>query len=67
MICYSDITHSFFWLALTKVEIDRLVGHLFNKDPPVLRHNIVPMPYCTKNPPPLVRTIAFFILHLIYD
>jgi hypothetical protein len=35
-ICYSDLIHSFFCLALTKVEIDRLVGHLFDKDPPVL-------------------------------
>jgi hypothetical protein len=66
-ICYSDLIHSFFCLALNKAEIDRLVGHLFNKDLPVPRPNTVPMPYCTKNPPPLVRTIAFFILHLIYD
>jgi hypothetical protein len=58
--------HSFFCPALTKAEIDQLVGHLFDKDPSVLRPNTVPMPYCTENPP-LVRTIAFFILHLIYD
>jgi hypothetical protein len=66
-ICYSDLIHSFFYSALTKVEIDRLVGHLFDKDPPGLWPNTVPMPYCTKNPPPSVRTIAFFILHMIYD
>jgi hypothetical protein len=67
MICYSDLIHYFFCLALTKTEIDRLVGHLFDKDSPVLRPNSVPAPYCAKNPPPLVRTITFFILYLIYD
>jgi hypothetical protein len=65
--CYSDLIHSFFYSALTKAEIDRLVGHLFDKDPLVLWPNTVHMPYCTENPPPLVRTITFFILHLIYD
>jgi hypothetical protein len=67
MICYSYLLHSFFYSALTKAEIDRLVGHLLDKDLPVPRPNTMPMPYCTENPPPLVRTIAFFILHLIYD
>jgi hypothetical protein len=43
------------------------VGHLFDKDPLVPQLDIVPMLYCTKNPPPLVRTIAIFILHMIYD
>jgi hypothetical protein len=67
MICYSNLIHSFFCLALTKAEIDRLVGNLFDKDPLVPQLDIVPMLYCTKNPPPLVRTIAIFILHMIYD
>jgi hypothetical protein len=49
------------------VEIDQLVGHLFDKDPPVLSPDTVPMPYCTENHPPLVRTIAFSIFDLIYD
>jgi hypothetical protein len=67
MICYSDLMSSFFCSALTKIEIDRLVGHFFDKDPPVLWSNTVPMSYCAENPPPLVRTITFFILHLIYN
>jgi hypothetical protein len=67
MIYYSDMIHSFFYLALTKAEIDRLVDHLFDKDLPVPRPNDVPMSYCTENPPPLVRTITFFILNLTYD
>jgi hypothetical protein len=66
-ICYSNLIHSFFCSTLTKVEIDRLVGHLFDKDPPVSRPNTVHMPYCTENPLPPMRTIAFFILHLTYD
>jgi hypothetical protein len=66
-IYYSDLIHSFFCSALTKEEIDRLVGHLFDKDLPVPWPDTVSVPYCTENPPPLVRTIAFFILHLIYD
>jgi hypothetical protein len=61
MICYSDLIHSFFCSTLTKAEIDRLVGHLFDKDPPVPQPGTVPMPYCTENPLPLVRTITFFI------
>jgi hypothetical protein len=67
MIYYFVLIHFFFCSALIKVEIDQLVGHLFDKDPPVLSPDTVPMPYCTENPPLLVRTIAFFILHLIYD
>jgi hypothetical protein len=67
MICYSDLIHSFFCSVLTKTEIDRLVGHLFDKDPPVLRPNTVLMPNCTEKPPPLVTTITFFILHLNYN
>jgi hypothetical protein len=66
MICYSDLMHSFFCSALTKTEIDQLVGYLFDKDPPVLWPNSMLAPYCAKNPP-LVRTITFFILHLVYD
>jgi hypothetical protein len=66
-ICYSDLIRSFFYSALTKNEIDRLVGYIFNKDPPVPWPNSELVPYCTENPPPLVRTITFFILHLIYD
>jgi hypothetical protein len=34
-ICYYDMIHFFFCSSLTKVEIDQLVGHLFDKDPPV--------------------------------
>jgi hypothetical protein len=66
-ICYSDLVHFFFCSALTKTEIDRLVGYPFDKDPPVPWSNSVPAPYCAENPPTLVRTITFFILHLIYD
>jgi hypothetical protein len=67
MICYSYLIHSFFCSALTKTEIDRLVGYLFDKDPPVPQSNSVSAPYCNENPPPLVMTITFLILHLIYD
>jgi hypothetical protein len=67
MIGYSDMIHSFFCSALLETEIDQLVGHLFDKDPPVSWPDTVPMPYYTENPPPLVRTIVFSIFHLIYD
>jgi hypothetical protein len=67
MISYSDLIHYFFYSALTEAEIDQLVGHLFDKDPPILWPDTVPMPYCTENPPPVMRTIAFSIFHLIYD
>jgi hypothetical protein len=68
-IYYSDLIHSFFYSTLTKIKIDQLVGYLFDKDPPVPRLNSVPAPApdCAENPPPLVRTITFFILYLIYD
>jgi hypothetical protein len=66
-MCYSDLIHSFFYSALTNTEIDRLVRYLFDKDLLIPRPNSVLTPYCAKNPPPLVRTITFFILHLIYD
>jgi hypothetical protein len=58
--------HSFFRSALIKAAIDQLVGQLFHKDLPVRQPDTVPMPYCTENPPSLVRTIAFSIFHLIY-
>jgi hypothetical protein len=67
MICYSDLIHSFFCSDLTKTEINQLVGYLFDKDPPVPWPNSVLTPYCAENPAPLVRSITFFILHLIYD
>jgi hypothetical protein len=67
MIYCSDLIHPLFCSALMKTEIDQLVGYLFNKDPPVPWPNSVPAPYCAENPPPLVMTITFFILHLIYD
>jgi hypothetical protein len=67
MICYSDMMHSFFCLDLTKTEIDRLVGHLLDKDLSGPRPNTVLVPYCVENPPPMVMTITFFILHLIYN
>jgi hypothetical protein len=67
MICYSDMMHSFFYLDLTKTDIDRLVGHLLDKDPSGPRPNTVLVPYCVENPPPMVMTITFFILHLIYN
>jgi hypothetical protein len=35
MISYSNLIHHFFYSALTKVEIDQLMGHLFDKDSPV--------------------------------
>jgi hypothetical protein len=66
-VLHSDLIHSFFCSALTKTKIDRLVGYLFDKDLLVLWPNFVLAPYCAENPPPLVRTITFFILHLIYE
>jgi hypothetical protein len=66
-IYYSNLIRSFFCSALTKTKIHRLVGYLFDKDPPVPRPNSVPARYYAKNPPPLVRTINFFILQLTYD
>jgi hypothetical protein len=32
----SDLIHSFFYSALTEAEIEQLVGHIFDKDLPVL-------------------------------
>jgi hypothetical protein len=66
-ICYFNLIYSFFYSALTKTEIDRLVGYFFGKDPPVLWPNSVLVPYCAENHSHLLRTITFFILHLIYD
>jgi hypothetical protein len=44
--------------ALTQAEIDWLVAHLFDKDPPTLWRASVPVPFYTKNPPPAVRVPA---------
>jgi hypothetical protein len=65
MICHSDLINSFLHTTLTQAEIDRFMAHFFDKDSPVVRPATVPMPYCSENPPPVVRISTFIdILYL---
>jgi hypothetical protein len=42
MICHSDLINSLSCTGLSQAEIDRFVGHLFDKDPPNVRSASVP-------------------------
>jgi hypothetical protein len=46
-------------VAPTQAKIDRLVVHLFEKDPPIAGPASVPVPVCIENPPPSVRITIF--------
>jgi hypothetical protein len=43
-------------------EIDGFVALLFDKDPPVVRPDTLPLPYSSDNPPPSVRVTVLLII-----
>jgi hypothetical protein len=55
----------FYPVALTAHEIDGFVAHLFDRGVPTVRPDVVPLPFSSKNPPPLVRILFFFNLSQI--
>jgi hypothetical protein len=57
----SDILF-FYPVALTAVEIDGFVAHLFDRGVPTVRPDAVPLPFSSENPPPLVRVLFFLNL-----
>jgi hypothetical protein len=59
IICHSDLIRSLPCVALTHVEINRLVAHLFDKDPPTLQSSSMFMPFSSENPPLAVRVSSF--------
>jgi nitrogen fixation-related uncharacterized protein len=42
-------------------EIDGFMARLFDKDPPITRPNILPLPYSDENPPSLVRITVLLL------
>jgi hypothetical protein len=60
MICHSNMINSLFCTCLTQVEIDRFVGHLFDKDPPTTWPTSMFAPFCSENPPHSVSIIVSF-------
>jgi hypothetical protein len=60
----SDILF-FYPVALTVDEIDGSVAHLFDRGVPTVRPDIVPLPFSSENPPPLVRVLSFLNLSQI--
>jgi hypothetical protein len=42
-------------------KIDGFVAHLFDKDPPTARPDILPLPYSSDNPPPSVRITVLLV------
>jgi hypothetical protein len=64
MICHSNLINYQFCTGLTQAEIDQFVRHLFDKDPPNVRHASIPAPCCSENPPPSISiTISFGLRH----
>jgi hypothetical protein len=64
MICHSNLINSLFYTGLTQAEIDRFMGHLFDKDPPTTGPASIPVPFYIENPPPSVSIPFFFgLLH----
>jgi hypothetical protein len=55
----------FYPVALTADEIDGFVAHLFDRGVPIVRPNVVPLPFSSENPPPLVRVLSFLNLSQI--
>jgi hypothetical protein len=60
----SDILF-FYPIALTADEIDEFVAHLFDRGVPTVRPDVVPLPFSSENPPPLVRVLSFLNLFQI--
>jgi hypothetical protein len=60
----SDILF-FYPIALTTDEIDGFVAHLFDRGVPTARPDVVPLPFSSENPPPLVRVLVFLNLSQI--
>jgi hypothetical protein len=60
----SDILF-FYPVALTVDEIHGFVAHLFDRGVPTVRLDVVPLPFSSENPPPLVRVLFFLNLSLI--
>jgi hypothetical protein len=60
----SDILF-FYPVALTADEIDGFVAHLFDRGVPTVRPDVVPLPFSSENPPPLVRVLFFLNLSSI--
>jgi hypothetical protein len=46
-------------------EIDEFVAHLFDRGVPTVRPDVVPLPFSSENPPPLVRVLFFLNLSQI--
>jgi hypothetical protein len=46
-------------------EIDGFVAHLFDRGVPTVRPDVVPLPFSSENPPPLVRILFFLNLSQI--
>jgi hypothetical protein len=46
---------------MSQEDIDRFVARLFDKDPPTMRPNTLPLPYSNDNHPPLVRIIVLLL------
>jgi hypothetical protein len=36
---------------MSQEEIDGFMAHLFDKDPPIMRPDTLPLPYSNENPP----------------
>jgi hypothetical protein len=60
----SDILF-FYPIALTADEIDGFVAHLFDRGVLNVRPDVVPLPFSSENPPPLVRVLFFLNLSSI--
>jgi hypothetical protein len=60
----SDILF-FYPVAQTADEIDGFVAHLFDRGVPSVRPDVVPLPFSSENPPPLVRALFFLNLSQI--
>jgi hypothetical protein len=46
---------------MSQEDIDRFVARLFDKDPPTVRPDTLPLPYSNGNHPPLVRIIVLLL------
>jgi hypothetical protein len=55
----------FYHVALTADEIDGSVAHLFDRGVPTVHPDVVPLPFSSENPPPLVRVLFFLNLSQI--
>jgi hypothetical protein len=60
----SDILF-FYPVTLTSDEIDGFEAHLFDRGVPNVRPDVVPLPFSSESPPPLVRVLCFLNLSQI--